>query len=67
MTPSPRGMAVAKLLVGFTTPIVGGTLLINWLMPDPNEAGYDGTQAEFQNRRLETVLKRVKGDDGRST
>ncbi len=67
MALSPKGMAVVKLLVGFTTPIVGGTLLINWLIPDPIEAGYDGTRAEFQNRRLETMLKRVKGGDGRST
>ncbi len=66
MALSPRGKAVVKLLVGITTPTVGGTLLINWLTPDPNEAGYDGTRAEFQNRRLEEVLKHIKGDDGRS-
>ncbi len=67
MTLSPRGKAVVKLLVALATPTVGGTLLINWLMPDPNEAGYDGTRADFQNRRLEEALKRLKGDDGRST
>ncbi len=67
MALSPKGKAVVKLLVGITTPTVGGTFLINWLMPDPNEAGYDGTRADFQNRRLEEVLKRVKEDDGRST
>ncbi len=61
MALSPKGMAVVKLLVAFTTPIVGGTLLINWLMPDPKEAGYDGTRAKFQNRSLEIELKRVKG------